>query len=231
MSVDKNLQPANESPNRYGDKEDEIVKHRLFSRDIVSKEHTLYMDMLADHPLLDELFNTLHSAGGNDTLTIRIDSPGGMLSELYRFKALIVEKFYGRCTTILDPAGASAGALTFTYGDKRIVYEHSWAMFHDWSGGVWGKASDIEKSLIFRRELFKKTFREDLKDFFTEEEIENMFKGQEFWLDAKELCNRKIATHVITKGKTITAEEYLKQFKTEEKKEVKKASTTSKKKK
>ena len=115
MSVDKNLQPTNESPNRYGETEDDIVKHRLFSRDIVTKEHTLYMDALGDHPLLDELFNTLYTAGGNDTLTIRIDSPGGMLSELYRFKALIVEKFYGRCTTILDPAGASAGALTFTY--------------------------------------------------------------------------------------------------------------------
>ena len=58
-----------------------------------------------------------------------------------------------------------------------------------------------------------------------------MFKGQEFWLDAKELCERKIATHVITKGETITAEEYLKQFKENDKKEVKKASATSKKKK
>lgn len=228
MSVEKEMKV--DAPNRYGDKEDEIVKHRLYSRDITSKEHTVYMDALMDHPELDELFNTLHTAGGNDTLTIRIDSPGGMLSELYRFKALIVEKFYGRCTTILDPAGASAGALTFTYGDKRIVYEHSWAMFHDWSGGVWGKASDIEKSLIFRRELFKKTFREDLKDFFTEEEIENMFKGQEFWLDAKELCERKIATHVITKGKTITAEEYLKQFIEEPKKEPKPKKPIAKKK-
>lgn len=228
MSVEKEMKV--DAPNRYGDREDEVVKHRLYSKDIVAKEHTIYMDALMDHPELDELFNTLHSAGNNDTLTIRIDSPGGMLSELYRFKALIVEKFYGRCTTILDPAGASAGALTFTYGDKRIVYEHSWAMFHDWSGGVWGKASDIEKSLIFRRELFKKTFREDLKDFFTEEEIENMFKGQEFWLDAKELCERKIATHVITKGKTITAEEYLKQFIEEPKKEPKPKKSIAKKK-
>lgn len=227
MSVEKEMKV--DAPNRYGDKEDEVVKHRLYSRDITSKEHTVYMDALMDHPELDELFNTLHSAGSNDTLTIRIDSPGGMLSELYRFKALIVEKFYGRCTTILDPAGASAGALTFTYGDKRIVYEHSWAMFHDWSGGVWGKASDIEKSLTFRRELFKKTFREDLKEFFTEEEIDNMFKGQEFWLDVKELCERKIATHVITKGKTITAEEYLNQFKEEPKKESKPKKPTAKK--
>lgn len=228
MSVEKETKV--DAPNRYGDREDEVVKHRLYSKDIVAKEHTIYMDALMDHPELDELFNTLHGAGNNDTLTIRIDSPGGMLSELYRFKALIVEKFYGRCTTILDPAGASAGALTFTYGDKRIVYEHSWAMFHDWSGGVWGKASDIEKSLIFRRELFKKTFREDLKDFFTEEEIENMFKGQEFWLDAKELCEHKIATHVITKGKTITAEEYLKQFIKEPKKEPKPKKPIAKKK-
>ena len=228
MSVEKETQVA--APNRYGDKEDEIVKHRLFSKPVTTQEHTVYMDALMDHPELDELFNTLHNAGSNDTLTIRIDSPGGMLSELYRFKALIVEKFYGRCTTILDPAGASAGALTFTYGDKRIVYEHSWAMFHDWSGGVWGKASDIEKSLTFRRELFKKTFKNDLKEFFTEEEIENMFKGQEFWLDAKELCERKIATHIITKGKTITAEEYLKQFKEEPKKEPKPKKPIAKKK-
>ncbi len=44
-----------------------------------------------------------------------------------------------------------------------------------------------------------------------------MLVGQDYWMDAKELCKRKIATHVILEGQEITAKEYLKLLKSRKK--------------
>ena len=48
--------------------------------------------------------------------------------------------------------------------------------------------------------------------FLTPVEFENMLIGQDYWMDAKEMCKRKIATHVIYKGKQIKAKKYLKKL-------------------
>ena len=44
-----------------------------------------------------------------------------------------------------------------------------------------------------------------------------MLIGQDYWMDAKELCKRGIATHVITEGRELKAKEYLKKIKKQKK--------------
>lgn len=188
-------------------------EHKLYSKPINKNDHTIYFTVLEDHPDLSMLLNTLRGSGEEDTLTIRIDSPGGYVSELYKIKSVIQEKFYGRTTTILDPSAASAAAILFIFGDKRIAYEHSWIMFHDWSGGAFGKASDIVNRVKFYKQLYDNIAKSELKEFLTKDELSDMLNGKEFWFDIKKLCKRGIATHVRYAGKEVTAEEYLKHIK------------------
>ena len=188
-------------------------EHKLYSKSITRNEHTIYFTELENHPDLSMLLNTLRNSGDDDTLTIRIDSFGGYVSELYKIKSVIQEKFYGKTTTILDPSGASAAAIIFTFGDKRIAYEHSWIMFHDWSGGAVGKASDVVSRVKFYKQLYDNIAKSELKEFLTKEELNDMLNGKEFWFDIKKLCKRGIATHVRYAGKEVTAEEYLKYLK------------------
>ena len=47
-------------------------------------------------------------------------------------------------------------------------------------------------------------------NFLTKEEFSKMLIGQDFWMDARELCERGIATHVLVNGKEVKAKKYLK---------------------
>jgi len=145
----------------------------------------------------------------------RINSNGGMVNEGAQFYSIIKNKFNGRCTTILDNKGYSMGALVFAMGDKRVVTERADLMFHDYSSGLGGKAGEIQAYNEHSQKFIRKFFKEILLDtgFLSKKEFDNMLIGQDYWMDAEELCRRGIATHVLVNGKEIKAKKYLKQIK------------------
>jgi ATP-dependent protease ClpP protease subunit len=172
---------------------------------------------------LHTVFNTLKEASNRDYLELVINSGGGLVNEGQQFYNLIQEKFYGRTVAYLDNKGYSMGASLFCMADKRIIYPYSDLMFHTYSHGSFGKGGDVKSHV---KHTIKKleTFFYDLfveRGFLSEEEFNQMIIGQDYWMGAKELCKRGIATHVIYEGKEVTAKEYLKVLK-ERKKEKKK---------
>ncbi len=172
---------------------------------------------------LHSVFNELMEAKSNDYLEFIISSGGGSVLEGQQFYNIIQTKFYGRTAAYLNNHGYSMGALLFCMADKRVIFEYSDLMFHDYSAGAMGKGGELKA----RIEHYSKTMELFLhniivkKGFLTKHEYEQMLVGQDYWMDAKELCKRGIATHVILEGKEITAKEYLKLLK-ERKKEKKK---------
>jgi len=185
-------------------KEPAHTKYRLFIDSFMEKERGLH-----------EIFNELWNAGENDKLELRINSRGGLVNEGSQFYSVIKNKFYKRTTTILDSCGYSMGALTFCMGDKRIITPRSDLMFHDYSGGISGKGGEIKSrfkhSAKHLRDFFKDVILKN--GFLSKEEFKSMLIGQDFWMDAKELCKRGIATHVLVDGAEISAKKYLKSIK------------------
>lgn len=183
--------------------------HNLFRKDgMVTYNYRLFINEF-DDAKLDEIFDTLYDGESYDTLEVRISSPGGYLLDLQRFQNVIENYFQNRTFTILDNHGYSAGALMFLLGTERIAHRTSMIMFHDWSGGYWGKASDIDKQHKFQREQYKIWMRDLLSNFFTDKEIEDMFEGKEYWYNTLEMCKKGIATHVMINGEKLTAKEYI----------------------
>lgn len=86
-------------------------------------------------------------------------------------------------------------------------------MFHDWSGGAFGKASDVVNRIKFYKQLYDNIARSELQNFLTKDELTDMLNGKEFWFDIKKICKRGLATHVRYNGKEVTASEYLKSLK------------------
>lgn len=187
-------------------------KERLFSKATkVIKTHTLYLDdgIKADTDI-NGLINTLRSAGKEDKLVVRICSPGGAVHVANRFKTIMKSDFHGRTTTILDPYGASASADLFLDGDVRIIYPYSYIMFHNFSAGAWGKGREILSRVGFYNNFFSKLMQREYGPYFTKDEIEDLFKGADFYFDAEEMCRRGIATKVDVNGTLIDAKKYLK---------------------
>jgi len=181
---------------------------------------------------LHSVFNELKDANNLDKLEFVISSGGGMVLEGQQFYNLIQEKFFGRTTAYLDNHGYSMGALLFCMADKRVIYPYSDLMFHTYSHGSYGKGGDVKQHVKHTAKKLEKFFFDLIveKGFLVEEEFKQMLIGQDYWMEAKELCKRGIATHVIVDGQELEAKEYLKKIK-EDKKSKKNKKESSKKKK
>lgn len=177
---------------------------------------------------LHSVFNELREAKEHDYLELIISSNGGFVQEGQQFYNLIQEKFYNRTISYLDNHGYSMGALLFCMTSKRVIYPYSDFMFHNYSGGAAGKGGELKSRIKHKSKALEQFFYDLIvpQGFLSEDEFKQMLVGQDYWMDAKELCKRGIATHVILNAQELTADEYLKLLKKEkrEKKEKKKKS-------
>lgn len=168
---------------------------------------------------LHSVFNELKSAKEHDALEFVINSGGGFVNEGMQFYNIIQEKFTTRTTAHLDNFGYSMGALLFCMAHKRVIYPYSDLMFHTYSTVIGGKGSDIKVRFEHSDKKLKRFFEDIIvkQGFLSKEEFKKMLKGQDYWMDSKELCKRGIATHVIYDSKELSAKEYLKLLKKEKK--------------
>jgi len=209
-------------------------QHTLYSelipeqKRVVNKERNLY-EVTPKHKKyrvyigrffkkgLHSVFNELREAKENDYLEFMINSGGGFVHEGMQFFNIIQEKFIGRTVAYLDNRGYSMGALLFCMADKRVVYPYSDLMFHTYSHGSSGKGGEVKSQVDHTAKKLESFFYDLIvkKGFLSEDEFRRMIIGQDYWMDAKELCKRGIATHVIVAGKELTAKQYLKELKKE----------------
>ena len=184
--------------------------HRLFVKENPSKTFHLFIsDFISCEHEIDEIVNKMSQATGEDELIIDISSPGGYTIDLMRIENVCREYFYNRVTTKMNPYGYSCGGLVFLFGDTRIIFENSEAMFHDISTGTFGKRSDIDASIKHSKKYWDAYLRRTLCPFFTAKEINSLFKGEEIWMGALEMCERGIATDVCIFGKVVPAVWYI----------------------
>ena len=185
--------------------------HRLFVKEKPNKQYHLFIsDFDACEHEIDELVNKMSQATENDELIIDISSPGGYTVDLMRIENVCREYFYGRVTTKMNPYGYSCGALVFLFGDNRIVFENSEAMFHDISAAIGGKRSDMITEMEHSKKYWDHYIRRTLAPFFSKKEIDSLFQGKEIWLDALEMCERGIATDVCIYGNVVPRDWYIK---------------------
>jgi len=168
---------------------------------------------------LHTVFNELKQAKKDDKFEIVINSVGGFVNEGMQFFNIINEKFNNSTITYLDNRGYSMGALLFCMGSKRVIYPYSDLMFHNYAGGAHGKGGELKAQVKHFDTLIKNFFYDIIvrQGFLSEDEFKKMLIGKDYWFDAKKMCKRGIATHVIVEGKELSAKEYLKMLKKEKK--------------
>jgi ATP-dependent protease ClpP protease subunit len=197
-----------------------IFKNQVpkFKIDIpIVNEYSLYLSEFSEEmPQFATLLNELRNANPNDIIKIFINSPGGCVSE---GKALIntLQSIGADIQTELIANAYSMGALLFCIGDKRVIYENSSIMFHNFSGGFGGKGHELKDRLKHTIKNITAFFRGHIIGL-TEAEIKQMINGKDWWFGSKEMCERGIATHVNVDGIMIPAKRYLKALKKAKKK-------------
>jgi len=207
-----NLSPV--SPPKSGEKHvwfiEEIPKFKVNVPIINSA--TLYFSTFAESkPSLAVLLNDIRQLGQEDRITLIFNSPGGLVSE---GRAIInaIQNTGADIQTELLSEASSMAAIMFCIGDRRIIYENSSLMFHNFSGGIGGKGHEMKDRLKHSIKNITAFFRGHIIGL-SEKEIQQMLDGKEWWFGSKEMCERGIATHVNVDGVMIPAKRYLKALK------------------
>jgi len=143
-----------------------------------------------------EWFDTIRHAGDSDVVKIYINSPGGDLFTAIQFMRVLAET---EATVIASVEGAcmSAATMIFLCAEQFEVTPHSMFMFHNYSGGTFGKGGEMIDQLQHERKWSEGLLREVYADFLSEDEITSILDNRDIWLDGKEILARltnKVAT-------------------------------------
>jgi len=152
----------------------------------------------ADYYLIDEittndkyvpLIHTLNVLSSNDKITIHICSPGGMVDTALQIM-YAMDQCEAEITTIAEGLCASAATYIWLSGHNIYSAPHSSFLFHTCSYGEFGKFNEVNDRHGFFTTWFEKIMKKIYKGFLTDEEIDQMNSGKDFWFDAEAAMNR-----------------------------------------
>ena len=134
-------------------------------------------------------FDTIRHAGENDVVKIYVNSPGGDIFTAIQFMRALQET---SASVVVSVEGlcASAATMIMLCADSYEVSEHTMFMFHNYSGGAFGKGGEMLDQLKHERSWSEKLLRDGYKHFLTDSEITSILDNKDIWMDSAEVIKR-----------------------------------------
>lgn len=136
-----------------------------------------------------DFLRAVTDARPTDEINLHINCYGGDLNTAFN----IIDVLQNSQATInisVEGACASAATLIALSGDSWDIMPHSYFMCHGYTTLRWGKMQEVKASAKFDEIWLDKAIREIYKGFLTDDEINRMFKGEDFYFDADEIVER-----------------------------------------
>lgn len=141
-------------------------------------------------------FHLIRDTTPQDTIVIHINSPGGdvytalqLCSAIQETKAHVAISVEGMC--------ASAATILLMLGDSFALSPHASFLFHNYSGGCYGKGNEIHLQAKQLREWSEGIFRDYYNGFLTEEEITGLIEDRDIWMNTNEVIERLEARQAL----------------------------------
>lgn len=151
--------------------------------------HIYLSDVIEEPNLYTDLIHKIRTAGPNDVVHIYLNTPGGHIDTGVQIINAI-ENTQGLVYTHLDGSVCSMGSLIFLAGHQMVAYDHSIMMFHNYSGGAYGKGHEIKSMLDAQERWYDKLQERLLVPFLTEDELARIKKGEDIWMHYEEIIER-----------------------------------------
>lgn len=179
---------------------------KAFINKPVSSLHTFYLSGTIEEPgEYISWFEIMRNAGENDVIQIHINSYGGDLFAAIQFlRAIADTQAHVICS--VEGACMSAATMVFLAADTFEVSEHSIFMFHNYSGGTFGKGGEMIDQLVHERKWSQHLLRRIYSDFLTEQEITSVLENKDIWMDGEEVLKRLTRRHEIFDKRAKTSE-------------------------
>lgn len=131
----------------------------------------------------------LRSSGEQDVVYLHINCYGGQALTAVQLMRAISES---RATVVASVEGACMSAATFLFlmADVCEISDHSIFMFHNFSGGTIGKGNEMMAQVHHNDKWARGLMESIYKDFFTQDEIDSILEGKDYWLSPDEVTER-----------------------------------------
>jgi len=150
----------------------------------------VYIADIEDDPnYYNPLFELLGNLGSNACVTFLINSYGGSLDIAIAIRNAIVNTEAETVAIIMSTAH-SAGSIIALSCSELFADEGSYMLIHNGSNGMGGKSSDLEKQMEFTKPHYRNLTQAIYQDFLTDDEIQEMCKGDDKWFDSTQINER-----------------------------------------
>ena len=168
-----------------GVKQDE----RIFNKQLINIYEFYLSGTIESSEEYIQWFDTIRHASDNDVIKFYINSPGGDVFTAIQFMRALKET---SASVVMSVEGicASAATMIMLCGDSFEVSEHSMFMFHNYSGGTFGKGGEMLDQLKHERLWSERLLTETYADFLTEAEINSILDNRDIWMDGEEVIKR-----------------------------------------
>jgi len=140
----------------------------------------------------NKLCHILRKAFKGDTVTLHINNGGGFLDGAFAIldainttQAIVTAQIVGTV--------ASASTIITLACHHVVLAEHLQFMIHNYSGGASGKGHEIKSQMEFTDSQLNKSFAIFYKGFLTENEMELVIAGKDYWMGTEEVRDRLAA--------------------------------------
>lgn len=159
-------------------------------RKSLASMHEFYLSGYLEEPSeYIEWFDTIRNASESDIVKIYINSRGGDVDTALQFMRVLGET---DATVICSVEGScmSAATMIFLCADVFEITPFSLFMFHNYSGGIFGKGGEIYDQAVFERTWSRSFLSHIYQNFLTTQEIESLLANRDIWLDSEEVEQR-----------------------------------------
>ena len=161
-----------------------------YQQKMVTRQLHYYISGPIEEPAqYTEMIHQIRIAGQNDVVHIHLNTPGGMVATGVQIISAM-RASSGHIVTHLEGEACSMGALLFLTADEMVVYDDSLLMFHNYSGGAFGKGHELTASIEATNKWYTKLANTICTPFLEEEELTRIFDGADLWLLSDEVEER-----------------------------------------
>ncbi len=169
---------------------EKFIPFTFIHQEITQNIYHYYISTIIDAPhYYVDIINRLHTAGPNDIVHLHLNTDGGYMSTGIQ---IINAMNASQAHVIASVEGevSSMGTMIFLAANEFLVHENSVLMFHNYTGGVWGKQHEqiaaIESSKKWTEDFLHRIYY----PFMTTEEIDRLLKGEDIYMHPPEVIYR-----------------------------------------
>lgn len=168
---------------------EQVEPYEVLATPVATFYRTTIRDEFKSTLQFENIVNTLEQAQESDLVEIKLVTPGGRIDAILPLLAAMEETKASTYVRAISDV-ASAGTFVLLKADNVYINPHVSLMFHNVQYAAGGTGSSVEACVNHITKSSKALVLEIYQDFFTDQEIDAMLNGKDFYMGKEEFDER-----------------------------------------